>query len=179
MRGEEDPMDTCIDLMAEEGGNISGIFHTMSEADVRAVMKLPWVAIASDGSAINLDAAGVPHPRNYSTNARVLGHYVRDEKVLTLPEAIRKMTSLPAQILGLKDRGQIREGFAADLAIFDAARVRETNSFEKPKSYAEGVPYVLVNGVVVIDKGQHTGAKPGKALRGPGFKRGSTDARGH
>jgi N-acyl-D-amino-acid deacylase len=140
-------------------------------------MKLPWVAIASDGSAINLDAVGVPHPRNYSTAVRVLGHYVRDEKVLTLPEAVRKMTSLPAQILGLKDRGQIREGFAADIAIFDAARVRETNSFEKPKSYAEGVPYVLVNGVVVIDKGQHTGAKPGKALRGPGRKAGPTTAR--
>jgi N-acyl-D-amino-acid deacylase len=170
LRGDADPMDTCIDLMAEEGGNISGIFHTMSENDVRTVMKLPWVAIASDGSAINLDAPGVPHPRNYATNVRVLGHYVRDQKVLTLPEAVRKMTSLPAQILGLKDRGQIKEGFVADLAIFDAARVRETNSFEKPKSYAEGVPYVIVNGVVVIDKGQHTGARPGKALRGPGFK---------
>ena len=131
-------MDTCITLMAEEGGNISGIFHTMSEKDVRDVMKLPWVAIASDGSAINLEAPGVPHPRNYSTNVRVLGHYVRDQKVLTLPEAVRKMTSLPAQILGLKDRGQIKEGLAADIAVFDPARVRETNSFEKPKSYAGG-----------------------------------------
>ncbi len=165
MRGDEDPMDTCIELMAEEGGNISGIFHTMDEADVRAVMKLPWVSIASDGSAINLQAPGVPHPRNYSTNARVLGHYVRDEKVLTLPEAVRKMTSLPAQILGLKDRGRIAEGAAADVVVFDPARVAETNSFEQPKSYAVGVPYVLVNGVVVIDKGQHTGARPGKALR--------------
>jgi N-acyl-D-aspartate/D-glutamate deacylase len=165
LRGEEDPMDTCIALMAEEGGNISGIFHTMAELDVRTVMKLPWVSIASDGSAINLEAPGVPHPRNYSTNVRVLGHYVRDEKVLSLPEAVRKMTSLPAKILGLTDRGQIRQGFAADLAIFDPARVGETNSFEKPKSYATGVPYVLVNGVVVIDKGQHTGAKPGRAIR--------------
>jgi N-acyl-D-aspartate/D-glutamate deacylase len=173
MRAQEDPMDTCIDLMAEEGGNISGIFHTMSEDDVRTVMKLPWASIASDGSAINLDAAGVPHPRNYSTNVRVLGHYARDEKVLSLPEAVRKMTSLPARILGLKDRGQIKEGFAADIAVFDAARVRETNSFEQPKSYAEGVSYVLVNGVVVIDKGQHTGAKPGKALRGAAFKAGA------
>ena len=171
LRGDADPMDTCIDLMAEEGGNISGIFHTMSEADVRAVMKSPWVAIASDGSAINLDAPGVPHPRNYSTNVRVLGHYARDEKVLTLPDAVRKMTSLPADILGLKDRGRIKEGFAADVAIFDPARVRETNSFEKPKSYAEGVPFVLVNGVVVIDKGQHTGVKPGRAIRGPGFRK--------
>lgn len=165
MRGEEDPMDTCIELMAEEGGNISGVFHTMDEADVRTVMKLPWVSIASDGSAINLQAPGVPHPRNYSTNVRVLGRYVRDEKVLTLPEAVRKMTWLPAQILGLKDRGRISEGLAADVVVFDPARVGETNSFEQPKSYAAGVPYVLVNGVVVIDKGRHTGAKPGKALR--------------
>jgi N-acyl-D-aspartate/D-glutamate deacylase len=156
--------------MAEEGGNISGIFHTMSEADVRTVMTLPWVAIASDGSAINLNAPGVPHPRNYSTNVRVLGHYVRDERVLTLPDAVRKMTSLPARILNLKDRGQIKPGFAADLAIFDAARVRETNSFERPKSYADGVRFVLVNGVVVIDGGKHTGATPGRALRGPGYQ---------
>jgi N-acyl-D-aspartate/D-glutamate deacylase len=170
LRGDADPMDTCIDLMAEEGGNISGIFHTMSEEDVRTVMKLPWVAVASDGSAINLDAPGVPHPRNYSTNVRVLGHYVRDERVLTLPEAIRKMTSLPARILSLKDRGQLKEGFAADIAVFDPARVRETNSFERPKSYAEGVRYVLVNGVVVIDDGKHTGATPGRALRGPGYQ---------
>jgi N-acyl-D-aspartate/D-glutamate deacylase len=176
LRGDADPMDTCIDLMAEESGNISGIFHTMSEEDVRAVMRLPWVAVASDGSAINLEAPGVPHPRNYSTNVRVLGHYVRDQKVLTLPEAVRKMTSLPAQILGLKDRGTIKEGNAADLAIFDPGRVRETNSFANPKSYAEGVPYVIVNGVVVIDNGQHTGARPGRALRGPGYKKIGTSA---
>jgi N-acyl-D-aspartate/D-glutamate deacylase len=176
MRGEEDPMDTCITLMAEEGGNISGIFHTMGEQDVRTVMKLPWVSIASDGSAINLDAPGVPHPRNYATNARVLGHYVREAKVLTLPEAVRKMTTLPAAVLGLTDRGQIKEGLAADLVVFDPARVSETNSFERPKSYAAGVPYVLVNGVLVIDKGQHTGARPGKALRGPGAARAKTSA---
>jgi N-acyl-D-amino-acid deacylase len=168
MRGEEDPMDTCITLMAEEAGSISGIFHTMGEQDVRTVMKLPWVSIASDGSAINLEAAGVPHPRNYATNARVLGHYVRDTKVLTLPEAVRKMTWLPASILGLKDRGQVKTGWAADLVVFDPAKVAETNSFERPKSYAAGVPYVVVNGVVVIDKGQHTGARPGKVLRGRG-----------
>ena len=176
MRAEEDPMETCITLMAEEGGSISGIFHTMAEADVRTVMKLPWVSIASDGSAINLDAPGVPHPRNYSTNARVLGHYARDQKVLTLPEAVRKMTSLPASILGLTDRGQVKAGFAADIAVFDPARVAETNSFDKPKSYAVGVPFVLVNGVVVIDRGQHNGAKPGKALRGPGAARRSGSA---
>jgi N-acyl-D-amino-acid deacylase len=174
LRGDADPMDTCIELMAEEGGNISGIFHTMSEHDVRAVMTLPWVAVASDGSAINIDAPGVPHPRNYATNVRVLGHYVRDARVLSLPEAVRKMTSLPAQILKLKDRGQVREGFAADLAIFDPSRVAETNSFEKPKSYAAGVPFVIVNGILVIDRGEHTGAKPGKALRGPGLNKPAT-----
>ena len=166
-RGDADPADTCVTLMAEDGGRISGMFHTMSEDDVRLVMKQPWVAIASDGSAINLDAPGVPHPRNYSTNVRVLGYYVREQRVLSLEDAVRKMTSLPAQILGLRDRGQLREGFAADLVVFDPTTVGETNSFEKPKSYAKGVDYVLVNGVVVIDKGRHTGAKPGRPILSP------------
>ena len=170
LRGDADPMDTCIDVMADEGGQVSGIFHTMSEDDVRKVMRLPWVAVASDGSAINLDAPGVPHPRNYSTNVRVLGHYVRDERVLTLPDAVRKMSGLPASILGLTDRGLLKAGYAADVAVFDPATVGETNSFERPKSYARGVPYVLVNGVVVIDKGEHTGARPGRPLRGRGAK---------
>src|SRR5262245_14011533 len=169
-RGDADPADTCLTLMAEDGGRISGMFHTMSEDDVRLVMKQSWVAIASDGSAINLDAPGVPHPRNYSTNVRVLGHYVREQHVLSLEDAVRKMTSLPAQILGLHDRGQLREEFAADVVVFDPATVGETNSFERPKSYAKGVRYVLVNGAAVIDKGEHTGAKPGVALRGPGLK---------
>lgn len=164
-RGDTDPADTCLMLMAEDSGRISGVFHAMSEKDVRLVMTRPWVSIASDGSAINLDAPGVPHPRNYSTNVRVLGHYVREQQVLSLEDAVRKMTSLPAQILGLRDRGQVREGFAADLVVFDPTTVGETNSFEKPKSYATGVDYVLVNGVVVIDKGMHTGAKPGRAIR--------------
>ena len=144
LRGDEDPADTCIALMSDEGGTITGMFHTMSEDDVRLVMKQPWVSIASDGSAINLEADGLPHPRSYSTNPRVLGYYVRDQKVLTLEDAVRKMTTLPAQILGLRDRGQIREGFAADLVVFDPATVKETNSFEKPKSYPVGIPYTIV-----------------------------------
>jgi N-acyl-D-aspartate/D-glutamate deacylase len=168
LRGDADPADTCLTLMAEEGGAISGMFHAMSEQDVRTVMKLPWVAIASDGSALTLTEEGFPHPRSYSTNVRMLGHYVRDEKVLTLEDAVRKMTSLPAQILGLRDRGQLHEGFAADLVVFDPATVAETNSFEKPKSYATGVHYTIVNGVLVIDRGNHTGARPGRALKGPG-----------
>ncbi len=168
-RGDEDPADTCIALMSDEGGTITGMFHTMSEQDVRLVMKQPWVSIASDGAAINLEADGLPHPRSYSTNPRVLGYYVRDQKVLTLEDAVRKMTTLPAQILGLRDRGQIHEGFAADLVLFDPATVRETNSFQKPKSYPIGIPYTIVNGVVVIDGGKHTGARPGRALLGRAF----------
>ncbi|MEZ5288736.1 MAG: amidohydrolase family protein [Vicinamibacterales bacterium] len=170
MRGDADPADTFITLMAEEGGNISGVFHNQSEENVQLVLRQPWVAPASDGSALNLDAPGVPHPRNFGTHVRVLGRYVREERLLTLEEAVRKMTTLPASILGLTDRGQIREGLAADLAIFDPATVGDTNSYEAPKSYAAGVPYVVVNGVVVIDQGEHTGARPGKALRGHGFK---------
>jgi len=170
LRGDKDFADTCIELMAEEGGAISGMFHTMSEADVREVMRKPWVAIASDGAAINLNEDGVPHPRAFSTNPRVLGHYVREEKVLTLEDAIRKMTSLPAQILGLDDRGQIREGFAADIVIFNPDTVRETTTFEKTKSYPEGIPYTIVNGVVVIDGGKHTGARPGRPIMGRGLR---------
>ena len=172
--GVADPADVVIDLMAAEGGRISGVFHTMSEEDVRLILRQPWVSVASDGSAINLEAAGVPHPRNYGTVPRVLGHYVREEGVLGLEDAVRKMTSLPAQILGLADRGQVREGFVADVTVFDPARIAETNSFENPKSYAIGVPYVLVNGTLVIDGGEHTGARPGKVLLGRGYKPGTS-----
>ena len=171
LRGDSDPADTCIQLMAEEGGIISGVFHAMSDEDVRLVMQKPWVAVASDGSAINLEARGLPHPRNYGTNPRVLGHYVRDEHVLSLEDAIRKMSSLPAQILGLRDRGQLREGFVADVVVFDPEAVRTTNSFPEPKSYPEGIAYVLVNGVLVIDRGNHTGARPGQVIRGRGYKK--------
>jgi len=170
LRGHSDPADTLLELMTEEGGSISGIFHTMSEEDVQLAMRQPWVVIATDGRAINLQKEGLPHPRNYGTTSRVLGHYVREEKVLVLEEAVRKMTSLPAQILGLRDRGLLREGFAADLVLFDPDKVRNTNSFEKPKSYPEGIPYVLVNGVLVINGGQHTGARPGRVIYGRGHK---------
>jgi dihydroorotase/N-acyl-D-amino-acid deacylase len=172
LRGDADPADTCLALMTEENGRIRGLFHTMSEEDVRLIMRQPWVAVASDGQAINMENyPGLPHPRYYGANVRVLGHYVREERVLSLEDAVRKMTSLPAQILGLPDRGQIREGFVADIAIFDPARVRHTNSFENPRSYAEGVPYTIVGGVIVIEDGEHTGARPGRPLLGRGYDR--------
>jgi N-acyl-D-amino-acid deacylase len=169
-RGDRDPGMTLLELMAADSGRINGIFFAMSEPDVREVMRQPWVSIASDGSAINLDEPGVPHPRNYATNARVLGVYVRELKLLSLEDAVRKMTSLPAQILGIPDRGQVRQGFIADLVVLDPRTVGPTNSYEHPKSYAAGVPYVLVNGVVVISGGAHTGARPGRALRGRGYR---------
>jgi N-acyl-D-amino-acid deacylase len=110
----------------------------------------------------------MPHPRGYGTNARVLGKYVREEKVISLEEAIRRMTSLPALKFQLKDRGLLREGYAADIVIFDENEVKDMSTFEKPHAYSKGFQYVLVNGVVTVDNGTHTGQRAGKALYGPG-----------
>ncbi len=168
-RGDADPVDTCIHLMAEAGGKIGGIYFTMSEDNVKLVMKQPWVSIASDAAALNLDAPDMPHPRAFGSNVRVLGRYVRDEKTLMLPDAVRKMTSLPAHILGLTDRGQIQKGYYADVVVFDPKTVADTSTYEKPKSYPIGVPYVWVNGVLVVDNGKHTGARPGMVLKGHAY----------
>jgi N-acyl-D-aspartate/D-glutamate deacylase len=143
----------------------------MSEEDVKTVMRVPWVSIGSDGSALNLDYPGKPHPRSFGTNPRVLGKYTREEKTLSLENAVRKMTSLPAQVLGLKDRGVIREGCWADLVVFDPDAVADSATYENPKRYPKGIDYVLVNGAVVVDQGNHTGARPGKIIYGPGRKR--------
>jgi N-acyl-D-aspartate/D-glutamate deacylase len=172
LRGDKDPADTCFNLILEEGNYIAGIYHNMSEDDVRQVMKLPWVAIASDGAAIRPDGIlgeGLPHPRSYGTNPRVLGKYVRNEKILSLEDAVRKMTSLPAQIMKLKDRGLLREGAWADVVVFDPKTVDDTATFEKPKQYPLGIDQVIVNGVAVIENGTHTGAKPGKVVFGPAY----------
>ncbi len=168
LRNQADPAETCFDLIVEEGVFINGVHHTMSEEDVKFVMQVPWVSIASDGSALNLKEPGKPHPRSYGTNVRVLGKYVREEKVLTLEDAVRKMTSLPAQTLKLKDRGLLKEGYWGDVVVFDANTVSDPASYENPQQYAKGVPFVLVNGAVVIDNGNHTGARPGKVIYGPG-----------
>jgi len=171
IRKQEDrPADTAFDLIVEEGAFINGVHHTMSEDDVKYVMRVTWVSIASDGSAVNLSEPGKPHPRSFGTNVRVLGKYVRDDKVLTLEDAVRKMTSLPAQTLRLKDRGLLKEGYWADVVVFDPATVSDPATYEHPQQYAKGVPFVLVNGIVVIDNGNHTGARPGKIIYGPGRK---------
>jgi N-acyl-D-aspartate/D-glutamate deacylase len=168
LRSQTDPAETCFDLVVEEGAFVPGVHHTMSEDDVRYVMRIPWVSIASDGSALNLTVPGKPHPRSFGTNVRVLGKYVRDEKVLTLEDAVRKMTSLPAQTMRLKDRGLLKEGYWGDVVVFDPNAVGDPATYQLPQQYAKGVPYVLVNGTVVIDNGQHTGARPGKVIYGPG-----------
>ncbi|MDH3444959.1 MAG: D-aminoacylase [Deltaproteobacteria bacterium] len=167
---EQDAVSTCFDLIYEEGGFIHGVHHTMNEDDVKAVMRVPWVSIGSDGSALNLKYPGKPHPRSFGTNPRVLGKYTREEHVLQLEDAVRKMTSMPAQVLGLKDRGLLREGNWADVVVFDPDSVADMATYDNPKQYPKGIPYVLVNGAVVIDNGEHTGARPGKIVYGPGYR---------
>jgi N-acyl-D-aspartate/D-glutamate deacylase len=168
LRGHADPAETCFDLIVEEGAFVPGVHHTMSEDDVKFVMAVPWVSIASDGGALNLSVPGKPHPRSFGTNVRVLGKYVRDDHVLTLEDAVRKMTSLPAQTMRLKDRGLLKEGYWADVVVFDPDTVSDPATYQNPQQYAKGVPFVLVNGTVVIDNGNHTGARPGKVIYGPG-----------
>lgn len=166
----KDPLDAVCDLLISEEMRVDAIYFEDDEQDVRTAMREPWVGIGSDADATNPDMKfmGKPHPRYYGTFPRVLGHYVREQKVLTLPDAIRKMTSLPAQIIGLTDRGVLRPGMAADITIFDPEKVSDKATYEDPTQYPVGIPYVLVNGTVVIDQGRHTGALPGRVLYGRG-----------
>jgi N-acyl-D-amino-acid deacylase len=167
------PTDVVFDLLKEEGGSVPTVYFLMSEEDVRYALQIPWVSIGSDGTAVRPDGAlgkGKPHPRWYGTFPRVLGKYVREERVLTLEDAIRKMTSLNAEKLGIGDRGLLREGKKADITIFNAEKVIDKATFENPHQYPEGIEYVIVNGTVVLDKGQHLGTKSGKILFGKGKK---------
>ncbi len=164
----KDPFEFVFDLLRDTRGSVSCVYFIMSEDDVKLALRQPWVAIGSDGSALAVDGplrSGVPHPRNFGTFPRVLGKYVRDEKVITLEEAVRKMTSLPAATLNLPDRGTIAPGKWADLVIFDPATVADTATFEQPFQYPVGIDTVIVNGQVVLDNGTHTNAKPGQVLR--------------
>jgi N-acyl-D-aspartate/D-glutamate deacylase len=164
----KDPFDFVFDLLVSEHGRVGCVYFIMSEDDLKLALQQPWVAIGSDGSALATEGplrSGVPHPRNFGTFPRVLGRYVREQKVVSLEEAIRKMTSLPASILGFTNRGTLQEGRAADLVIFDPATVIDRATFENPFQYSEGIATVVVNGRVVLDEGRHTGARPGKILR--------------
>lgn len=158
--------ETVMDIMMN--GGASAVFHGMSEEDVKFIMKYPFNMFASDASIRKL-GVGMPHPRGYGTNARILGKYVRDEKVISPEEAIRRMTSLPAQKFQLKDRGLLKEGMAADIVIFDEQEVKDISTFAKPHAYSKGFHYVIVNGIVVVENEKHTGARTGKAIYGPGF----------
>lgn len=169
-QANKDPFDFVFDLLIEERGSVGCVYFIIDEADLALAMKQPWVAVGSDGSALATQGplrASVPHPRNFGTFPRVLGRYVRELKVISLEEAIRKMTSLPASILGLRDRGLIEEGMWADLVIFNSSTVADTATFEDPFQYPVGIETVLVNGVVVFDEGKHTNARPGTVLRRP------------
>jgi dihydroorotase/N-acyl-D-amino-acid deacylase len=170
---EKDPANAFFDLLVEEHGQVTCMPFMMNEKDVQTALREPWVDIASDGSSLSAEgllSAGHPHPRNFGTFPRILGHYVREEKILTLEDGVRRMTSLPAQRLGLKDRGLLREGYWADVVVFDPDRISDMATFASPKQYPAGINYVVVNGRVVIDLGKHTGERPGMVLRGPGYR---------
>lgn len=169
-RGVPVTVESAAELALEivEKGGASGIFHAISEEDVERIMAWPFTMVASDGE-IPAFGAGVPHPRSYGTFVRVLARYVRERRLLTLEEAIRRMTSLPAARLRLAERGLLRAGQKADLVVLDPATVRDAATFEKPHQYAEGVSLVVVNGQVVFDGARMTGARPGRVLRGPGY----------
>jgi N-acyl-D-amino-acid deacylase len=167
--------ETVADLLLEEGGNVGMVYFAMNEDDVRLAMQQPWVSVGSDGSALNMDpksrlSSGKPHPRSYGTFPRVLGRYVREQKVITLENAIRKMTSLAAQQMGIHDRGLLRQDMKADIVIVDEAKVIDKATFENPHQYGEGIDVVIVNGKVVLEDGQHTGERPGVVIFGPGKK---------
>ena len=165
-RGMPSTPESAVTLILEGvlNGGAGMVYHVIDEADVKRIMAHPQTMIASDGRLTKL-GDGVPHPRNYGTFPRVLGHYVRDERVLTLQEAVHKMTGMPAKRLGLLDRGCVRDGCVADLALFDAAKVRDVGTFTDPHHYPEGIPWVLVNGEPVIANGSLTSARPGRVLR--------------
>lgn len=159
-------IDQILDMYLAGGAGM--IYHGMGEDDVKRIMQEPFTMIASDSGVRRVDES-VPHPRGYGNNARVLGHYSRDLKLITLEDAIRKMTSLPAQTFGFRDRGLIREGFAADLVIFDEQTINDRATYDQPHQFPVGISYVLVNGTLVLSNDQMGTARPGVALRGKGY----------
>jgi N-acyl-D-amino-acid deacylase len=159
--------ETVMDMMKKGGASM--VFHGMSDEDVKRIMQYPFNSFASDAS-IRVFGQGSPHPRGYGTNARVLSTYVRDEKVISLEDAVRRMTSLPAQKFGLNDRGLLREGYAADILIFDEKEVQDLSTYDKPHAYSKGFKYVIVNGQVVVENEKHLGTRSGRALYGAGNK---------
>ncbi|HET9474468.1 MAG TPA: amidohydrolase family protein, partial [Steroidobacteraceae bacterium] len=172
LRGKA-PAETAVDLIIEDHTRIGTVFFLMSEENVKLGLSQPWVSLGSDAEASAPEGVFLKsstHPRAYGTFARFLGKYVRDEKVTTLPDAIRRLTGLPAQNLKLQDRGCLKVGCYADVAVFDPARIQDHATFAEPLQLASGVQHVLVNGVLVLENGEPTGATPGRVVRGPGYR---------
>jgi N-acyl-D-amino-acid deacylase len=175
MRGVS-PEDAAIDLVIEDHTRVGAAYFLMSEENVKLGLSQPWVNIDSDAEAAAPEGPFLlsnPHPRTYGTFARFLGHYVRDQKVTTLQDAIRRLTSLPATTFKLTNRGCLKQNCFADIVVFDPATIKDHATFEKPHQYATGVQHVFVNGVQVLRDGEHTGAKPGQVVRGPGYQKGT------
>lgn len=173
LRGK-DPIETIMDLIVEDRSRVDTVYFMMSEENIKKQLKLPWVSFGSDAASMAAEGAFLnssTHPRAYGNFARLLGKYVRDEKVIPLEEAIRRLAALPATNLGLDHRGLLKEGYFADVVIFDPKTIADTATFEKPHQYAIGMKQVFVNGVQVLKDGEHTGNKSGRALRGPGNKK--------
>lgn len=162
-----DEVETILEMIEKGGAQM--VFFSMNEGDLKNIMQYPFSMIASD-AGIARYGSGVPHPRAYGTNARVMGHYVRDLKFITLEEAVRRMTSLPAQKFRLRDRGLIREGMAADIVVFDEDTVGDQSTFSHPHAYSSGFRFILVNGQLVINEGKHTGLRSGVVLHGPSYE---------
>jgi len=168
----EDPMDALFDLLIQDNAATEVAVFGMSEPDVALALEQPWVSVDNDSAGTSPE--GIlgqehPHPRAYGTFPRILRKYVREEHKLTLEDAIRKFSALPAQRMRLTDRGVLKEGMWADVVVFDPEAIKEVATFENPNQLSQGMEYVLVNGVPVIDQGKMTGTRPGKVLRGPGY----------
>ena len=175
------PEETAMDLVVQDGTRVEVAYFLMSEENVRKQIAQPWVSFGSDGESSAPEGVfleGSTHPRAYGTFARLLGQYVRDQRVISLTEAIRRLTLLPASTLGLKRRGALKPGYFADVAVFDSTIIDDRATYREPRQYAVGMVHVLVNGVPVLKDGTHTGATPGRIIRGPGWHFGATSARG-
>ena len=161
-----------MDLVIQDGSRVGVVYFSMSEDNIRRQIALPWMSFCSDGQSLAPEGVFLKsntHPRAYGNFARLLGKYVRDEKVIPLEEAVRRLTSFPAGNLRIEKRGLLTPGFYADIVIFDPEKVQDHSTFDKPHQYSTGMSHVFVNGVQVLKEGEHTGATPGRVVRGPGW----------
>ena len=173
MRGKS-AEETVMDLVIDDGSNVSAVFFSMSEDNLRKQIARPWMMFGSDGKSMAPEGVflkSATHPRAYGNFSRLLGKYVRDEQVITLEEAVRRLTSLPAATMKIERRGALKVGYFADVVVFDPAKIKDHSTFEDPHQLSTGMSHVFVNGIQVLRDGEHTGATPGRVVRGPGYKR--------